>query len=54
MEVRTIPNIIAMTLTRFYSYDGAPGTYVDIVNGVINNAAIHFAAEKIVGILVVL
>ncbi|KAF9500697.1 heme peroxidase [Pleurotus eryngii] len=35
---------------RSWNYDGAPGTYVDIVNGVINNVAIHFSAEKILGI----
>ncbi|KAJ8693858.1 hypothetical protein PTI98_008811 [Pleurotus ostreatus] len=35
---------------RSWNYDGAPGTYVDIVNGVVNNVAIHFAAEKILGI----
>lgn len=51
VEVRTTSDPIAVMLTHLCSYDGAPGTYVDIVNGVVNNVAIHFAAEKIVGVL---
>lgn len=34
------------------SYDGVPGKYIDIIKNVINLAAIHFAADKLVsGIL---
>lgn len=34
------------------SYDGVPGKYIDVIKNVINLAAIHFAADKLVsGIL---
>lgn len=31
-----------------FSYDGVPGTYVDIVRDVINLVSVHWAAEKLV------
>ncbi|THV00227.1 heme peroxidase [Dendrothele bispora CBS 962.96] len=36
--------------TRSYTYNGVPGKYVDIVNDVINNVAVHWVADKILGI----
>ncbi|KAL4262777.1 Heme peroxidase [Pleurotus pulmonarius] len=35
---------------RSWNYDGVPGTYMDVVNGILNNTAIHFVSEKILGI----
>ncbi|KAF9492298.1 heme peroxidase [Pleurotus eryngii] len=35
---------------RSWNYDGVPGTYMDVVNGILNNAAIHFVSEKILGV----
>ncbi|KAF7304164.1 Heme peroxidase [Mycena indigotica] len=36
--------------TRSWVYDGAPGTYVDVVQGVLNPAAVRWAAEQLCGI----
>ncbi|KAF8516240.1 heme peroxidase [Gautieria morchelliformis] len=36
--------------TRSWKYDGVPGTYVDIVNDVINNVSVHWAADRLCGI----
>ncbi|KAF9258714.1 heme peroxidase [Marasmius fiardii PR-910] len=36
--------------TKSFIYDGVPGKYVDIVHDVINNAAIHWAADLLCGL----
>ncbi|KAF5365312.1 hypothetical protein D9758_005455 [Tetrapyrgos nigripes] len=33
-----------------FTYDGVPGKYIDIVNDVINDAAIHWAADLLCGL----
>ncbi|KAF9257871.1 heme peroxidase [Marasmius fiardii PR-910] len=35
---------------KSFTYDGVPGKYVDIVNDVINDAAIHWAADLLCGL----
>ncbi|KAJ8518487.1 hypothetical protein ONZ45_g4459 [Pleurotus djamor] len=39
-----------MVKDRSWKYDGVPGKFVDIVNDVINMVAIHFVAEKLLGV----
>ena len=37
-----------------FSYDGVPGTYVDIVRDVINLVSVHWVAEKLVSATLVI
>ncbi|KAG7090385.1 hypothetical protein E1B28_009504 [Marasmius oreades] len=36
--------------SKSFTYDGVPGKFVDIVNDVVNNAAIHWAADLLCGL----
>ncbi|KAF9257706.1 heme peroxidase [Marasmius fiardii PR-910] len=35
---------------KSFTYDGVPGKYIDIVNDVVNDAAIHWAADLLCGL----
>lgn len=42
---------VAMLKQYSYSYDGVPGTYVDIIKNVVNLVSVHWAADKLVSAL---